>query len=149
MAIDQFGGQHAVLSNFFTCSVQMGDITFPSSEHAFQAAKSSSRADWEAIARLPDPGQAKQYGRTVQLRADWDKVRKRVMLNVLMAKFGRHPSLAAVLSATGQELLVEGNYWHDNYWGDCRCLRRASCAEPGLNYLGKLLMAVRDILRED
>lgn len=148
MAIDRFTGEWAVLSNFFTCSVQMSDHTFPSSEHAFQAAKSLSPAVWGTVSLLPDPATAKRFGRTVTLRGDWEQAKKRIMLNVLLAKFTQHPDLAARLAATGDEPLLEGNYWHDNYWGSCGC-GRASCAEPGLNYLGRLLMAVRDVVRED
>ena len=35
--------------------------------------------------------------------------------------------------------LVEGNDWHDRFWGVCR--------GQGKNHLGKLLMRVRESLR--
>lgn len=44
---------------------------------------------------------------------------------------------------------IEGNVWHDQHWGDCRCnrlalpLRREACAERGANHLGRLLMELR------
>ena len=38
--------------------------------------------------------------------------------------------------------LVEGNHWHDNIWGDCSCNK---CnGTKGTNYLGKILMTVRE-----
>ena len=35
-------------------------------------------------------------------------------------KFKREP-LRSQLINTGDEELVEGNHWCDNYWGDCTC----------------------------
>ena len=41
-------------------------------------------------------------------------------------------------------MLIEGNYWHDNYWGNCLCPK---CKEiEGQNQLGKILMKVRSTL---
>jgi len=49
------------------------------------------------------------------------------------------------LLATGDTKLLEGNRWHDNFWGNCDC---PNCRDkPGLNYLGKILMRVRLELR--
>ena len=38
--------------------------------------------------------------------------------------------------------LIEGNHWHDNRWGDCTCERCS--AKEGQNWLGKILMEIRD-----
>ena len=43
--------------------------------------------------------------------------------------------------ATGGAVLVEGNTWHDNYWGCCTCSRCAG--RRGRNNLGRLLMKLR------
>jgi predicted NAD-dependent protein-ADP-ribosyltransferase YbiA (DUF1768 family) len=43
------------------------------------------------------------------------------------------------LDATGDRKLVEGNYWHDTFWGVCNGV--------GENYLGEILMHVRQELR--
>ena len=48
------------------------------------------------------------------------------------------------LLATGEEELIEGNYWHDTCWGVCNC---AKCGDKGENRLGKLLMEVRTLYR--
>ena len=45
------------------------------------------------------------------------------------------------LIATAGIDLVEKNNWHDNYWGDCSCLR---CYKVGENHLGKIWMALRE-----
>jgi hypothetical protein len=38
-------------------------------------------------------------------------------------------------------MIIEQNTWHDNYWGDCTCLR---CFRIGENYLGRIWMDLRD-----
>jgi hypothetical protein len=37
--------------------------------------------------------------------------------------------------------LIEGNIWHDNFWGSCECSRCNH--KPGKNMLGRLLMEYR------
>lgn len=67
-----------------------------------------------------------------------------IMLELLRLKFTRNPELGKLLIATGDALLEEGNKWHDNFWGDCTC---DDCRDiEGENWLGKLLMQVRDEL---
>jgi predicted NAD-dependent protein-ADP-ribosyltransferase YbiA (DUF1768 family) len=43
--------------------------------------------------------------------------------------------------------MIEGNWWHDNFWGDCYCNNKSGkhpeCLKPGLNKLGLLLMNLR------
>lgn len=145
MAVDRFEGEFRFLSNFHPCTVTIGDIIYPSAEHAFQASKTLEFALRIRIAGLRAPGDAKRLGRSLALRPDWESVKKPFMLAVVLAKFTQHPDLRARLADTADmpdPQLTEGNTWHDNYWGSCTCLR--CCALPGLNYLGKALMAVRD-----
>jgi len=62
------------------------------------------------------------------------------MLHGLKQKF-QDPTIASKLVYTHPHTLIEGNWWHDNYWGDCFC---AKCATiKGKNKLGKLLEDVR------
>ena len=144
-----FTGKYGFLSNFHLSPVTVGDgIVYPSGEHAFQAQKTLDRADRQRIADMPAPGEAKGAGRHVPLRTDWERVKKQIMLRVVLGKFCRNEELSDLLRETGRARLVEGNTWHDNYWGDCRC-GRFSCGTPGLNYLGEILMAARMILRVD
>lgn len=67
------------------------------------------------------------------------------MVEVLQEKF-RDPQLADLLVATHPKDLIEGNDWHDNYWGDCY-RGDEHCTGPGENMLGVLLMELRDELR--
>jgi ribA/ribD-fused uncharacterized protein len=88
------------------------------------------------------PGEAKRIGRAVTLRPDWEAVKDRVMWTGLVAKFSQHRDIRQLLVGTGLAILIEGNYWHDNYWGDCVCER---CSEiPGKNMLGEELMMLRE-----
>ena len=62
------------------------------------------------------------------------------MLSGLRIKF-KNPELRSLLLATGNEELVEGNWWRDTYWGVCEGV--------GQNKLGKLLMQVREEVKND
>lgn len=145
--IDQFDGAHAFLSNFAYSPVEALGMTFLTVEHAFQASKCPERAD-EFRERTPEelakgernmtPGQAKRLGRRVALRPDWNTVRLDVMASLVRQKFSREPFKSRLL-ATGDRELIEGNWWHDRFWGVCEGV--------GENHLGNILMKVRAELR--
>jgi N-glycosidase YbiA len=162
--ITEFRGEYRFLSNFWPCAVPIGGITYPSSEHAYQAHKTLDHRAREAMAALSTPGDAKRAGKVLDLRTDWERVKKAVMLQVVLVKFMKHADLAKLLVATGDASLQEGNHWHDNFWGVCRCAQPtgqglsylgwgvSGCAKhsgQGLNYLGRILETVRFIVRED
>lgn len=148
-SVMRFAGAFSYLSNFHPSPIVTGDgLTYPTAEHAFQAAKTIDARQRARICAAPTPGEAKSAGRGVKLRPGWDGMRKRVMLRVIQVKFSPGSELAGWLCGTNLAVLVEGNTWHDNYWGECTC-GRAACAGPGTNYLGRILMAVRMTLQED
>jgi ribA/ribD-fused uncharacterized protein len=136
--INSFSGEHAWLSNFWMAPITIDGWTFPSTEHVYQAAKSLDRDDWRAIQQLATPGQAKRFGKTVDLRPDWILIRLDVMTQIIKAKFDQHPDLKEKLLATQGIELVEGNNWNDTFWGVCRGV--------GENHLGKILMDYLDRL---
>jgi ribA/ribD-fused uncharacterized protein len=140
--ISRLDGPWRLLSNFHRHPVAFRGTWWPSAEHAFQSAKRRDPGYWQALLGHPAPADAKRLGRRVQVdRPDWDAWRVPVMMEVLTAKF-TDPGLRRGLLATGGALIVEGNSWHDQFWGDCQC-GRPSCAAPGRNVLGCLLMAAR------
>lgn len=148
--IDDFRGRWAFLSNFHPAALVWQGITYPTSEHAFNAGKSLSVETRQWIAAAPTPREGKARGRRVPLRPGWDqRIRYEVMASVLRAKFCARPERVTALLSTGDALLVEGNVWHDQHWGDCRCnrlgppLRREACAGQGANHLGRMLMELR------
>ena len=139
-----FKEENAFLSNFYESPVRFEGINYPTVEHAFQAAKSLSADVRQKIASATTPGGAKGLGRQVCLRPDWEQIKDSVMLECVREKF-KNPELREKLLATGYEKLVEGNWWHDNYWGNCQCTQCKSIV--GHNKLGKILMQVREEIK--
>ena len=137
--IGSFTDAHRFLSNFYPCLVQYNGIAFPSVEHAYQAQKTTLVSEQLMIAKLQTATQAKRMGRVVKWRRDWNEVKVDIMRDLLLFKFG-HQELLEKLLATGDEELVEGNWWGDRFWGVCH--------GEGQNMLGKLLMEVRTKYKE-
>ena len=142
--IIEFEDEHAFLSNFYPSPFTHDGITYPTNEHFFQAMKTLDIAERKAIAAAETPGKAKRMGRQVQLRPDWEKVKLYYMELGLKLKF-QDPELAKKLIETGDEELIEGNWWHDNTWGSCYCVKCSRIA--GRNLLGMLLMELRKELQ--
>ena len=143
--ITRFEGSNSFLSNFYTCPVEYEDRYYSSVEHAFQAAKTDNQLERERIQLTKTPGDAKRLGRQVALRKDWELVKVDVMRDLLRSKF--QGGLVEKLLATYPKELVEGNLWHDNFWGVCYCEHCVLKDMPYKNWLGKLLMEVREELR--
>lgn len=144
--ITKFEGKYSFLSNFYACQTNYKGIKYPTSEHAYQAAKTLNPKHQLAIKEKDTPDDAKLAGRRVDLRSDWEDIKDDVMYEIVKEKF-KNKRLASRLLATGEEQLVEGNYWHDNYWGSCICEK---CLQlPKRNQLGKTLMRVREELKEE
>ena len=99
--ISDFRGEYRWLSNFHLVEVELDGLRFPSTEHAYQAAKTLDIEERRAIQALSTCRQAKRAGQRLKL--------------------------------------VEGNTWGDRFWG--------VCGGVGLNWLGRLLMQVRDEVR--
>lgn len=149
---DDFEGEnkYRFLSNFYVGEpIDMQDGNGPiyrTGEHAFQAYKASDRKGWRTVVEAKDPGRAKARGRRLTLRDDWESVKYDVMSAVLAAKFAPDRPEAVLLVMTGDALLVEGTHWGDRVWGVA--VPKGSIRQPtGRNWLGRLLMAQRAILR--
>jgi predicted NAD-dependent protein-ADP-ribosyltransferase YbiA (DUF1768 family) len=65
------------------------------------------------------------------------------MYDLVLQKFKLNPKIRKKLIATDGSPLIEGNTWHDCIWGTCTC---TMCGGKGLNWLGRILMHVRDAL---
>ena len=134
--ITSFREQHFFLSNFYACTINFEGITYPSTEHAYQAAKSVIIAERQLICRQSSAGNAKRAGRRITIRRDWNDVKLAKMEAILRLKFNvTQPELVQKLTATHPRILREENYWHDTFWGICN--------GAGSNHLGKLLMKIR------
>jgi ribA/ribD-fused uncharacterized protein len=145
--INSFSGEYRFLSNFYPSAK-----VFPTVEHHYQAAKIDPNSDYQywsdKILSAQTPGHAKRIGQEVPLRKDWTpRIREQVMSFLVELKFTESELLEKLLS-TGDQELVEGNRWHDQYFGDCCCNKKVVCRTPGKNVLGKILMRTRRIEQE-
>lgn len=137
-----FFKEYFFLSNFYKCEVPYKGLVFPSSEHAFMYAKLKDNADpdkahYEKIIKM-EPNEVKRWGRRVNLRIDWNRIRIQVMSEIVESKFRHNPALAAQLMRLEDYYIEETNNWNDTFWGVCNGV--------GKNHLGNILMTVRDIL---
>ena len=143
--ISIFRGKHRFLSNFYPCHVKIywEEMYFDTTEHAYQAAKTLDKTERLQIQQAATPGEAKKLGQKVSLRRHWNNIKNDIMLELVRQKFVFNYDLAQRLLDTKDQELVEGNTWHDNWFGSCVCLK---CGDKGQNWLGKILMEVRDQL---
>jgi len=140
-AIYSFSGQHTFLSNFSAANVELDGEVYPTVEHAYQAAKTLDVDERHKIRlQAKTAGQAKKMGNKVKLRKNWEMIKVVVMRSLLEQKFAVGTMPHDWLLKTGDAELIEGNYWHDTFWGVCDGV--------GENWLGRLLMEIRDELGE-
>jgi len=133
---------HSVGSNFWIA---------PDGVHVegpFQAEKHEGHPWRQAILRQIGlkPAAAKALGREWILTREellaWDR-RKWYVMRGLIADKIYYEEFCVWLAATGTMKIVEFNWWHDNYWGNCECIR---CHKTGNNHLGQILMNEREKL---
>lgn len=136
--INSFKDENAFLSNFFPAPTEYEGLLYSCSEGAYQSAKSMDLMERIKFVTL-NGSQSKKLGKSIKLRIDWEEVKIKVMCSIVLDKFTRNPTLCLKLAKTGDAILIEGNYWHDTFWGVCNGV--------GANHLGIILMDVRKILK--
>ncbi len=138
-----------VFSNFHRMDVEFRGHVYPSSEHAFMAAKALCFGDDETLRAIqktaPSPMSAKMLGRRVSPYDDelWCSRRFDYMVEVLESRF-KNPDARAALVATGDAVLVEASP-RDHVWGVGVGHEKAvdETNWRGANLLGAALMVVR------
>lgn len=143
-SINSFKNEYDFLSNFYEVNILYDGILYRSVEAAFQANKSISMEERMQFANF-NPIIAKRMGRKIQLRDDWADIRIQIMKELIILKFVGTPTLKKKLLSTSNLPLIEGNKWHDNFWGNCTCPKCTSV--EGKNNLGKIIMDVRDLIQ--
>lgn len=133
---------YGCFSNFSQHGIEMDGVWWPTTEHYFQAQKFAGTPYVAQIQRLLTPKQAAEMGRkrALPLRPDWEQVKDKVMFEAVLRKFETHKELRVLLLSTDNEEIVEsapGDY----YWG-------CGADGSGQNKLGKILMEVRNVLRQ-
>jgi len=146
IVISSFTDKYDFLSNFYPVTVQFEDLNYPTVEHAYQASKSKEYFFRKLIVALPasKAGLSKRRGNTIRIRPDWEDVKIDIMHGLLCNKFKQEPFKTKLLN-TSDAIIIEGNHWHDNIWGDCYC-GKDTCKKEGQNLLGRLLMDIRSQL---
>lgn len=102
----------------------------------FRRKKATNEVDRLYVASGHNPYEAKKRGKKIKLRKDWESIKIQVMREILQQKFAPGTELYNKLKATEDAKLIEGNWWGDKFWGQCN--------RVGQNWLGRLLMEIRD-----
>ena len=124
-------GKYKALTNSYPSMIVVEGISYPTLEHAFQAAKLTDTETKVLIskAKLPDVSSLVGEGFT---RPNWKEIQWATMYQLMKLKFESNPTLASLLQDTGDRRLVFENR-------NLRAVRR--------DKLGTILMKVRGELR--
>ncbi len=145
MAIEFYStkDRYGEFSNFSAHPIEVDGLRYPTSEHYFQAQKFTDEAYREQIRLSDSPMIAARLGRSrsVPIRRDWEAVKLDVMRTALRAKFSAYELLRELLLGTGDEPIIEAAK-HDAFWG-------SGGDGLGQNWLGRLLMELREELRRN
>lgn len=140
------GFQGTFLSNFWPVEITYQGLVYPSVENFYQAMKTRDKTKRQIFTKIT-AADAKKRGQSLIFQENWENLKIVVMTYGIRAKFVAGSDLAEQLLLTGNAELVEYNYWHDNFWGDCTC---ATCSKTeGQNNLGKIIMQVRNELQKN
>lgn len=123
-------------------------IRVASAENAYQAMKFDDESLREQVYAAPNGYEAKKLADRLvsegaHVREDWEESKLDIMRNIVERKFVAGSRMAKMLLRTEDEELVEGNNWGDTYWGVSPV-----GSHNGQNWLGRLLMDRRQVLRE-
>lgn len=129
-------GPVGFLSNFSPHKVIYNGKEYKTSEHLYQALKSTNELDHEKVRLSATPKESKQTAQTISIRDDWDKYRLEAMRITLRAKLESNPELIQKLLETHPDELLEESRF-DKFWGTTTNL-------DGENWLGKIWMEIRD-----
>lgn len=165
----KFRQEFSYLSNFNVLKnkIHYFGYDYISVEAGYMAQKCDDVA-WKQYCSTISPhsnaqSEMKKAAYKVDLVKDFRDKQLKIMLDLLRLKFRNNPELANKLVATYPRMIMEGNVWNDRYWGatipkqkhchlsDSGELEKLYEEFPqyfyvGQNYLGRLLMKVRDEL---
>ena len=133
-----------------------GGLTFKWAEQWMMYKKAQTFVDHGYVKKVlhaKSPRECKQLGRQVRgfIGCVWDNVAREIVYQGNLAKFSQNVKLKAQLFATGEATLAEASPY-DKKWGiglpasDPRS--RDSTEWLGTNWLGEVLMRVREELRK-
>ncbi len=137
MPIYFYNQWYDVLNNFSANAVGIDGVLYPTSEHAYQAAKCTDPKGKDEIRLARSPVLAKEAARRYRFarRTDWDDVKLGAMEAILRAKLAQHDEVREALIRSGHDVIGEDSP-HDDFWG-------IGPDGAGENHLGGLWMKIR------
>lgn len=159
---------YGFLSNFWRATQVVDGVAYDCNERYYQCQKAGTPKIRAWIFNAPSPYLAMVAGHHLranhilpdgsEIRSDWtENTRLCTMLRGLRAKFTQNSDLAKLLLSTGNARLHEDNQY-DAFWGvgEPEVPRLCEIAKEqdrvykpkGADYLGKLLMQIREELRK-
>jgi ribA/ribD-fused uncharacterized protein len=138
-------GYFEEFSNFTPSNIEIVDdfgLKYKTVEHYYQAQKTLNLTERKQFTdKSMTAYQAKQLGKSVIKRVDWETVKFDVMREGLRQKF-QDKKFMDLLKSTGNKQIIEWTWWGDKIWG------MSDKTNDGANALGKLLMELRDSNQE-
>lgn len=139
-AITFYESRHYYLSNFSAFAVVWDGLSYPTSEHLYQALKFEGAHMRELIRNQSSAHEAMKKAQLCKTsyRLDWAEIKVSVMEEVCRAKLEQHPYIQRKLMETGGAPLVEASPI-DSFWG-------WGPNKDGQNHLGRVWMNLRQEL---
>jgi ribA/ribD-fused uncharacterized protein len=134
--IKEFQNEFRWLSNFERVDVLLGGRKFFSVEHAYMSAKSNDVSWKDFCEKTFSAGLVKKSSKGIALVSNWEEIKVEVMRECIEQKFN-NTVLRNKLLGTGTQVIQEGNFWNDKFWGVCLKTGKGS------NILGRLIMEKR------
>jgi predicted NAD-dependent protein-ADP-ribosyltransferase YbiA (DUF1768 family) len=122
--ISSFKSEFSFLAPDYPCRIDYRGDLYPTLQHAFLAAMTTSAVDKQYVRRHSSPSESLKRSRKVRRRPDWEAVEGAILWDLTRIKFAPGGKLAQKLLDTGDALLFE---------------RKVGISE----YLGAVLMKVR------
>lgn len=136
-------GEYGYLATYSNYGFFKDGVFWKTSEHYYQAQKFIDFDTKIRIQNAKTPKIASNIGRDrkLNLRSDWEKVKKDVMFDAVYYKFKQNNNILQKLLNTGSARIVEATV-KENYWG-------CGPNNDGQNNYGKILVKVREKLRKE
>ena len=145
-------------SQWFQKDMEIDEKVYDCCEQYMMAMKAKLFHDDEKLSRIMeasnDPRLQKKLGRQVKgfnLEV-WEKNAKDIVYAANWAKFSQHKNLRKSLLSTGDKVIVEASPY-DKVWGVAMKANDPDILDPdkwrGTNWLGEVLMKVRDDLKKE
>lgn len=135
---------YGCFSNFSEHGIFIQGAYWSTVEHYYQAQKFIG-TEYETVVPIihavNTPEEAASLGRcpTRKVHQSWDIRKTQVMRKAVLTKFITHVDIRDTLLSTDEQLLVEDSP-RDYFWG-------CGADKTGQNHLGKILMSVREEIR--